>query len=119
MASVNVTNNKVDKTVRVFDQFYRFDVQVPAAEYDVVYSYFASVFTEKQAALDFTTTLFRVSQETGSSVLTLLDQIADNNTLKITANLCYYLNGLRSPTTLLGVNSQVLPNAVVARNIIL
>lgn len=119
MSSVNVTNNKVDSTVRVFDAFYSFDIQVPAAEYDVVYGFFASVFTDSRAAADFTTTIFRIAQETNTSALTVLDKIADSNKIQLTANICYYLNGLRSPTTLLGINSLAVPNAFVARNILI
>ena len=40
MTTVNYTNYNQDLTVRVFDRFYDYDVNVPAAEYDVVYSYF-------------------------------------------------------------------------------
>ncbi len=119
MSSVNVLNPRVDGTVRIFDEFYSFDIQVPAAEYDVVYGYFASVFTEKRAAADFTTTIFRIAQETNTPVLTVLDQIAANDTVQLTANICYYLNGLRSPTTLLGINSLAVPNAFVARNVMI
>lgn len=119
MSSVNVLNPKVDSTVRVFDSFYSFDIQVPAAEYDVVYGFFASVFTEPRAAADFTATIFRIAQETNTPVLTVLDQIATNDSVTLTANICYYLNGLRSPTTLLGINSVSLPNAFVARNVML
>ena len=118
MSSVNTLNPKVDSTVRVFDSFYSFDIAVPVAEYNVVYGFFASVFTDPKAAADFTTSIFRVAQETNTPVLTVLDQVADNDTVRLTANICYYLNGLRSPTTLLGINSVSLPNAFVARNVI-
>ena len=40
MSTVNAVNPNIDATVRVFDNFYKFEVNVPAAEYDVVYSYF-------------------------------------------------------------------------------
>jgi hypothetical protein len=45
MSTVNYTNPNLDLTVRVFDQFYNYEANVPAAEYDVVYSYFLSVMT--------------------------------------------------------------------------
>jgi hypothetical protein len=40
MSTINAVNPNIDATVRVFDNFYKFEVNVPAAEYDVVYSYF-------------------------------------------------------------------------------
>jgi hypothetical protein len=62
MSTVNYTNTNLDLTVRVFDQFYDYDVNVPAAEYDVVHSYFLSVMTTRQAAGNFTVSLFRVAR---------------------------------------------------------
>lgn len=119
MSSVNVANNKVDSTVRIFDQFYNIDIEVPAAEYDIVNSFFLSVVKRKEAADAFTMEIFRVSATNGTPVLTLLDQIQDNDAVRLTANLCYYLNGIRSPCTLLGTSAVYLPNVNVARNILL
>ena len=44
MGSVNTINPAVDLTVRVYDDFYQFAVDVDANEYDVVNSFFESVF---------------------------------------------------------------------------
>jgi len=118
MASVNNVNPRVDQTVRVFDGFYEFEQQVNASDYDAVNSYFESVFRDRSAAQNFTTTLFRISAETATPVLTLLDQIRDQDTIQLTATMAYYLNGLRSPATLLGVNSTVTPNYYTARNVL-
>jgi len=38
--SVNYTNRNIDQTVRVFDEFFRYDANVPANEYDIVNSFF-------------------------------------------------------------------------------
>ena len=118
MASVNNVNPRVDQTVRVFDGFYEFEQQVNASDYDAVNSYFESVFRDRTAAENFTTTLFRIAAETATPVLTLLDQIRDQDTIQLTATMAYYLNGLRSPATLLGVNSTVTPNYYTARNVL-
>lgn len=117
MSTVNYTNLKTDLTVRVFDNFYNFDVDVPAEEYDIVYSFFRSVFTTAEAAGNFTVTLFRIAEQTSTPVLTLLDQIQGQNQLQITSTLAYYLNGLRSPSTLLGYSNSVVPNFYTARNV--
>ena len=116
--TVNAINPAVDLTVRIYDEFYDFQAEVNANEYDVVNSYFESVFTNKQAAENFTVSLFRVSQQSSVPVLTLLEQIQDQDEIQLTATLCYYLNGLRSSATLLGITSPVLPNYWAARNVL-
>lgn len=118
MGSVNTINPKVDLTVRVFDDFYKFEVQVDANTFDTVYSYFASIFTSKEVALNFTTTLFRIAEETSTPVQDLLAQIQGQDEITLTATMAYYLNGLRSPATLYGINSTVTPNYYTARNVL-
>ncbi len=115
--SVNTLNPAVDLTVRVYDEFYEFAVDVDANEYDAVSSFFRSVFKSQDAADSFTSTLFRISDETETPVLTLLAEMEDQDTVQVTNTLAYYLNGLRSPTTLLGVNNPVQPNVWAARNV--
>jgi hypothetical protein len=118
MASVNYTNYNIDQTVRVFDTFYDYDVNVPAAEYDIVYSYFLSKMTTAQAAGNFTTSLFRVAQDTKIPALTLLEAFNADNGVDLNINLAYYLNSIRNRATLLGVGSPVSPNFYAARNVI-
>lgn len=116
--SVNTLNPAVDLTVRVYDEFYEFAVDVDANEYDIVNSFFLSVFKTASAADSFTSVLFRISDETNVPVLTLVEQMADQNEIQVSNTLAYYLNGLRSPTTLLGVNNPVQPNVWAARNVL-
>jgi len=116
--SVNTLNPAVDLTVRVYDEFYEFAVDVDANEYDVVNSFFLSVFKTASAADSFTAVLFRISDETNVPVLTLIEQMSDQNEIQVSNTLAYYLNGLRSPTTLLGVNNPVQPNVWAARNVL-
>lgn len=120
MSTVNYTNYNQDQTVRVFDRFYDYDVNVPAAEYDVVYSYFLKEMGTKQAAGNFTVSLFRVAEETKIPALTLLKQFEGTigEDLNLNVSLAYYLNLIRSRATLLGVSRPVTPNAYAARNVI-
>lgn len=118
MSSVNTTNYNIDQTVRIFDQFYDYDVNVPAAEYDVVNSYFESVMTTKQAAGNFTVSLFRVAEDTGISPLTLLQEFQGTSGVNLNVKLAYYLNQIRSRATLLGVGIPVTPNVYAARNVL-
>ena len=119
MSTVNYANPNTDLTVRVFDSFYDYDVSVEANEYDAVNSYFKSVFSNNQIAQNFTVTLFRIAEETQTPVLTLLSEIQGQSAIELTSTLAYYLNGLRSPSTLLGINSAVTPNYWTARNVML
>lgn len=119
MGSVNSVNNKTDQTVQIFDKFYRYKQAVPADQYDAVNSYFASMFKNAEAAANFTVSLFRISNQTKIPVMTLLQKLQrqGQTAMDLTFNMAYYLNGVRSPSTLLGVNVPVQPNYYVANNI--
>lgn len=118
MSSINNTNYNLDQTVRVFDTFYDYDVNVPVNEYDVVYSYFKSQMTSDLAAGNFTVSLFRVSEETGIPALTLLDGFQGNNGVSIDINLAYYLNSIRNRATLLGVGVPLQSNFYAAKLVV-
>lgn len=123
MASINYTNYNIDQTVRVFDTFYDYDVNIAVGDYDVVNSYFKSVMTTKQAADNFTVSLFRVAQDTNIPPLTLLQSFQAGNTnnnpgLSLNINMAYYLNSIRNRATLLGVGIAVAPNYYAARNVV-
>ena len=117
MASVNAINNKIDQTVQIFDRFYGFQQQVPVDAYSAVLSYFQSVFESREAAGNFTVSVFRISQATGVPAMTLLQQFQGQTGPQITLTLAYYLNGIRSKSTMLGLNVPTQPNYYVAHNI--
>ena len=118
MSSINETNYKIDLTVRVFDDFFGFELLVDAADWDVVSSYFKSIYTTKIAAENFATALFRVANEQNESVLTLLQQLQTaSGPAELDLTLAYYLNNLRSNSTLLGTSQPVQPNYYAARNV--
>lgn len=118
MPSVNQSNPQLGNTVRLFDEFYEFGIDVPVDEYDTVNSFFLSVFQDRQAADNFTVTLFRISEQSKTPVLDLLTEIQGQGQIELTATLAYYLNGLRSGSTLLGINAAVTPNFYTARNVL-
>lgn len=118
MSSVNYTNPKLDQSVRIFDSFYKYDANVPAAEYDIVYSYFRSVMSDATIAGNFTVSLFQVAENTQIPVLTLLKSFQGNTPMELSINMAYYLNQIRSRATLLGINSQPTPNFYAARAVI-
>ncbi len=118
MTSINNTNYNLDQTVRVFDSFYEYDVNVPAAEYDVVYSYFKKTMDTELAAGNFTVSLFRIAEETNIPALDLLQAFEGQTGVNLNVNLAYYLNLIRNRATLLGVGVPVTPNFYAARNIV-
>jgi aconitase B len=117
MGTINAINPKIDQTVRIFDQFYNYAEDVSASEYDIVLSYFKSVFNTVEQAQNFTVAIFRVAQESQTDALTILSQIQGINGPQLTATLCYYLNSTRSNATLLGILEPSAPNYWTARNV--
>lgn len=115
--TVNYANPKVDGTVKIFDEFYNFALNVPQDQYDAVYSYFRSVFATAEAAGNFTVSVFRISQVSDIPAMDLLQQFQGLSGPEITATLAFYLNRIRSPSTLLGLNTATQPNYYVARNV--
>lgn len=120
--SINYTNTNLDLSVRVFDTFYGYDANVPAQEYDLVYSYFLQEMGVPEAAGNFTVSLFQVAEDTGIPVLTLLEQFQNEGQAQLGMNLnvqmAYYLNLIRSSATLLGVTTPMQPNYYAARNVV-
>lgn len=142
MSTVNYVDPRLDRTVRIFDSFYKYDTVVNENDYDVVYAFFKSVFTEELAAKNFTISLFQVADQSKIPVLDLLAEIQGQvpaamittqsgqtipnpavanqgqYQLQITATLAYYLNNLRSNSTLLGLSAPVVPNYYAARQVL-
>jgi len=117
MGTVNAINPSIDRTVQIFDRFYNYRQSVNAIEYDVVYSYFQSVFDTKAQAGNFTVTLFRISNLSNIPVMTLLQSMKGLSKPQITLNFAYYLNTIQSPSTMMGVQVPITPNYYVARNV--
>ena len=119
MSKIFDTRSQMDQTVRIFDSFYAFNVKVNASEYDIVNGYFTSVCATRNIAGNFTAVLFRIAQEENISVLDLLGYIqGTNNNLEMNQIIAYYLNGLKSKTSLYGISNTPAPNQTIARNIV-
>ncbi len=119
MARIIDNRTSLDKTVRIFDSFYSVDAVVAADQYDIVHGYFTSVCDTKNIAANFTAVLFRISQQTGIDVLELLNKIkGTSNKLQMNQTICYYLNDLKSRTSLYGIGTVPRPVQPVARNVV-
>lgn len=119
MAKIVDASNSMDRTLRIFDQFYSFNTIVNPDEFDIVNGYFLGVCDSKNVANNFTAALFRISQNTGIPALELLASIKGaNNKLEMNKIICYFLNTLKSKTALYGVSIIPRPNQAVSRNIL-
>jgi hypothetical protein len=118
--TVDSPQSQLDKTVRIFDSFYNFDLVIDASQYEIVYSYFRNVCKSDNVAKNFTTMLFRVANITNENPQTLLEYMYGSGTskLKVNALMAYYLNSIKSKTTLYGVSITPPPNEFIQRNII-
>lgn len=118
MARIIDSRKGLDLTVRIFDEFYAFDLVINGNEYDVVRSFFEGMIPEKQIAGNFTVYFFRISQETGIPALQLLDYIKGKNKMEVTTVIAYYLNSFKSKTSLYGLGTPTKPNESIQRNIV-
>jgi hypothetical protein len=119
MPQITDHRTSLDRTVRIFDSFYATDVVVGCDQFDIVNGYFTSVCETKNIAANFTAVLFRISQQTGIDVLTLLKEIqGSDNKLQMNQTICYYLNSFKSRTSLYGIGILPRPVQPVSRNII-
>ena len=115
--SVNAPRYGTDTTTAIYDRFYEYAATVSSSEWDAINSYFLSVFASADAAANFATTLFRIAKQTGVPVMDLFQQLQGKSGLELTVVLAYYLNSVRSPCTLLGVSTPVIPNYYAAHNV--
>lgn len=115
-----ITQDTVDKTVRIFDNFYTTKLVVNATDYDVVFSYFKSITANKKIAENYTALLFRIAQEGNYNIMSLMDVIkgVDNN-LQLNQVMAYYLNTFKSKNSLYGIGILPKPNEAVQRNVVL
>lgn len=121
MPLIYTQKESLDNTVKIFDNFYNTSLVVPSNQFDIVRGFFLSVCTDKKTAENFTSFLFRVAQESGIDALTLLDNIKGTatNTVELNQTMAYYLNSLKSKTSLYGVAVVPRPVVPVARNVVL
>ena len=118
MARIIDARASLDQTIRIFDEFYGFNLIIAPDEYDIVHSYFISTCGTKQIADNFTVYLFRIAQETKISVLDLLDYIQGKTKMEVNTVIGYYLNSFKSKTSMYGFGTVPQSNQNLARNIV-
>ena len=118
MARIIDQRSQLDQTVRIFDEFYAFDLVINSSEYDIVKSYFDGVCDNLKIADNFTVYLFRISQETQIPVLELLSYIQGKTKLEMNTVIAYYLNSFKPRASMYGFGTIPQPNESVARNVV-
>jgi hypothetical protein len=119
MPTIIDSKTSVDRTVEIYDRFYSTKIVTNANEFDVVFSYFRSVCETDVIAGNFTSNLFRISQQSEINVLELLDQLKGiTDKLQMNKVICYYLNSFKNNTALYGVSVIPKANQTVARNVV-
>lgn len=118
MAQIIDSRSSIDQTVKIFDEFYSFNLIINASEYDIVFSYFKKTCDTVQIAGNFTVYLFRIAQETQLPVLELLDYIQGKTQLETNTVIAYYLNSFKSKSSIYGFGTVPQPNEAIARNIV-
>ena len=119
MPIIDAAISSFDKTVKIFDAFYQFDTVVDGNHYEIINSYFKGITGSNEIARNFTAFLFRISSLSGEHVLTLLDYIKGKSKLETNALMAYFLNGIKSKSTLYGIGNVPRPNDQVHRNIVI
>ena len=117
MGTVNIKKSTTDATIVIFDNFYKREIKVDANEFDIIRSYFHSLYGNNDIGDDFTAVVFQIATGYEKSALEILEEMKGQDGISVNATLAYYLNGLRSKATLLGVSTVQQPNIYAARNV--
>jgi hypothetical protein len=116
---IDSPQTQLDKTVRIFDSFYNFDVVVDGNHYEIVHSFFFNLTKSKSITDNFTLLIFRISTLSGENPLSLVEYLDGKSKMEVNSILAYYLNSVKSKTSLYGVNATPQPNSNVQRNIVI
>jgi len=115
MASINDT---IAAPITVRDPRDGSDFAITQGEYDVVLSFFVDSIKDPVLAQLFTSAIFLVAESSGENVLTLLESLKGSSPGEVAAIMTYYMNTIRSSSTLLGIAPLKLPNYYAARNVL-
>jgi hypothetical protein len=118
MASILQDTSTRDRTIRIYDGFYNFSLDINPGEYDVVLGYMKSVCQTTEIAKQFTAMLFKIAQEIGESPMALLEGLQGKNGVEMNQVIAYYFNSFKSKTSLYGYSVTPTPNQSVQRNIV-
>lgn len=118
--ALTTTTINTDNTVLIFDNFYNTQTTVSVDQYNIISAFFLGICQTTEIANNFTTFLFQVAKIAGLDPLVILDNLkGSNNKLQIDQKFAFYLNSLKSRTSLYGVAVIPRPVIPVARNVVM
>jgi hypothetical protein len=97
----------------------RIGQQVQSEQYDIALGFFTKVMSTETLAKTFTLNLFRIANDTGVAVLTMLDSMKGKSSIGVSEAMAFYLNQVRPKSALIGVGNVLNPNIFVARNVLI
>ncbi|RLA01859.1 MAG: hypothetical protein DRQ47_07530 [Gammaproteobacteria bacterium] len=106
-----------EKNIKVIQNYNSVEVDIDGNEWDYVFGFFKKAMKDVTAAENFAQSIFQVSRQTNVSAVSIVQSMKGQAGLELNASLSYYLNGIRSNATLLGVSNIVKPNFYAGRNV--
>lgn len=96
-----------------------FTANPSANDYDVVLSFFKQYTNSVSSAQATASTLYTIARQSGTSVIDLLQTFQGLDSMKVSLTMAYYLNSLNPTKSIMfGINSILIPNSTIQRNII-
>lgn len=107
------------KNVNLATNFNEPPKAVDGGEYDYVLSFFKRSMTDPVAAANFTESIYQVSRQADVPVLELVNSMEGQTGLQMNVSMAYFMNGIRSNSTMLGVTNTVRPNFYAGRSVLI
>jgi len=122
---INQTNTINDgistdsKNLNVVTDFNTKAADVNGNEWDYILGFFNSAFKDPIAAEKFTQEIYQVGSQSGVNPLDIIKTMEGQTGIELNMSLAYYLNGIRSNTTLLGIHNIIKPNYYAGRSVLI
>ena len=107
------------KNIQPIEDFGENPIEVNGGEYDYILGFFTKSMKDPIAAQNFTLQIYQVARQADISPLDIIQTMEGQTGLELNASLAYYLNGIRSNATLLGVQNIIPPNFYAGRSVLI
>jgi len=88
-------------------------------DWDVVYSFFKKAMKDEKSAEEFALAIYQIGKDTNTSPLEIISTMKGKDGLELSSILSYYMNGIRSTSTLLGVTNNQKGNFYAVRQVVI
>jgi len=92
---------------------------INSSDYDYVYSFLYKYTSDRDKANLLSNQIFEVSEISGMSPIEIIDSMKGKSGMSLTATLIYYLNGIRTDYSQLGIHNIAKPNFYAGRNVLI